>query len=63
MTREQEYEREKKYDGKEMEFGVVAEAGRIPAVEGFGDGHEHGGSEQKEGSELEQPPHESIVAP
>ncbi len=64
---EQEDEREKENDGEEMELGVVAEAGGVPAVKGFKEWHEERGGEQEECSELkksklEQTPHEAMLA-
>ena len=62
MTAKQQNESEKKDDGEEMKFGIVGEAGSVPAIAGLRDGHQDGCGEQKKRSELKQTPHGSIVA-
>lgn len=58
----QQDKRKEKHNGEEMKLGIVAEAGRVPAVKGFKEWDEQRHGKQDEGSKLEQPPHESMLA-
>ncbi len=57
MAAQQQNERKKKNDGEEVKFGVVAQAGSIPAIERLRQRHQNGCGQQNKRSELEQTPH------